>query len=155
VLLLLALPLAGCGGSQAPQATTPSPAADTPEGAANRAASPDAPDIDLPAEEPMEPLEVSDDFVPAKALGAVEGVPAATNTAPIVAIANFYADLPGLDMTSLTPSQKEKFLQRVNSELCTCGCRNDTLARCYINDESCTTVRETLQKVLQEVRAGP
>jgi len=155
VFCLLALSLAGCNGSQAPEATTPATAGETPEAVEAGAASPDTSDLDLPAENPMEPLEVSDEFVPAQARGAVEGVPAATNTVPIVAIANFYADLPGLDMSSLTPAQKEKFLQRVNSELCTCGCKNDTLARCYVNDKSCTTVRETLQKVLQEVREGP
>jgi hypothetical protein len=115
---------------------------------------PDTPDVELPVDEPMEPLQVSEDFAPATASGAVEGVPAATNTAPIVAIANFYADLPGIDLSSLTPAQREKFLHRANSELCTCGCKDDTLAKCYINDKTCTVVRELLQKVLEEVRSG-
>ena len=54
-----------------------------------------------------------------------------------------------------TPAQKEKFLHRANSELCTCGCKNDTLAKCYVNDETCTVVRDTLKNVLAEIRAGP
>ncbi len=98
---------------------------------------------------------MSEDFSPAQASGAVEGVPAATNTAPIVAIANYYADLPGIDMASLTDAQLETFLHRANSELCTCGCKDDTLAKCYINDPSCPVVKGMLESVLEEVRSSP
>lgn len=157
-LCFLALALPGCGGAQSPEATPPATSADVPEEAVQveqAAPPPDDAGVKLPADVPMEPLQVSEDFSPTKASGGVEGIPAATNTAPIVAIANFYADLPGFDMSSLTPAQKEKFLQRANSELCTCGCKNDTLAKCYVNDETCTMVRDTLKKVLAEVRAGP
>ena len=154
-LCSLALALPGCGGAQAPEATPPAVSADAPEQTEQAAPPPNDPDIELPADVPMEPLQVSEGFSPTTASGGVEGIPAATNTAPIVAIANFYADLPGFDMSSLTPAQKEKFLHRANSELCTCGCKNDTLAKCYVNDETCTVVRDTLKNVLAEIRAGP
>jgi len=164
LLALLALTLSGCGGAQPPEpaaAATPveqtAPADNPPEppAQAQNASSPaDVNDIEIPADAPVEPLQVSAEFAPSKAAGSVEGVPAATNTAPIVAIANYYADLPGIDMSSLTPAQREKFLHRANSELCTCGCKDDTLAKCYMNDESCTTVREILKQVLAEVRSG-
>ncbi len=153
LLSLLVLFLPGCGdGNQAPEATT---YADVPEnGEAVAAAPSDIPEIELPDDQPIEPRQVSENFAPARASGAVEGIPAATNTAPIVAIANFYADLPGIDMSSLTDAQLEKFLHRANSELCTCGCKDDTLAKCYINDPSCPLVKDMLKSVLEEVRSG-
>lgn len=91
---------------------------------------------------------------PEQATGAVKGVPAATNTAPIVAVANYFTELPGFDLAALKPRQKEKLLQRANSELCTCGCKNDTLARCYINDPRCPVVKGMVQKVYDEVKSG-
>ena len=104
-----------------------------------------APDTQ-PASEP--------EYAPERAAGAVKGVPAPTNTAPIVAVANYFTELPGIDLASLKPRQKEKLLQRVNSELCTCGCKNDTLARCYVNDPRCPVVKGMVQKVYDEVKSG-
>ena len=104
--------------------------------------------------EPLEPMKVSDDYAPSTAAGVIEGVPAATNTAPIVALANYFADLPGIDMSRLDSRQREQFLHRANSELCTCGCKDDTLARCYMNDPSCPVVKGMLMTVLDEVVSG-
>jgi hypothetical protein len=67
---------------------------------------------------------------------------------------NYYLDLPGFDLTTLTPKQKKKFLDRVNSEYCTCGCPNDTIARCLVNDPKCSVVRGLAEKVFSEVKAG-
>ncbi len=94
------------------------------------------------------------EFSPEQATGAVKGVPAPTNTAPIVAVANYFTDLPGIDLAALKPRQKERLLQRVNSELCTCGCKNDTLARCYVNDPRCPVVKGMVQKVYDEMKSG-
>ncbi len=91
---------------------------------------------------------------PEQATGAVKGIPAATNTAPITAVANYFTDLPGIDLAALQPRQREKLLQRANSELCTCGCKNDTLARCYVNDPRCPVVKGMVQKVYDEVKSG-
>ena len=67
---------------------------------------------------------------------------------------NYFRELPGIDLSTLTPKQKQKFLDRVNSENCTCGCPNDTIARCLVNDPKCPTVRGLAEKVLSEVKAG-
>ena len=84
----------------------------------------------------------------------MKGIPAPTNTIPIVAVANYFTELPGIDVAALKPGRKEKFLQRVNSEMCSCGCKNDTLARCYVNDPRCPVVKSVVQKVYDEVKAG-
>ena len=67
---------------------------------------------------------------------------------------NYFLDLPGIDLSTLTPKQKQRYLDRVNNEICTCGCSNDTIARCLVNDSKCTTVRGLAEKVLSEVKAG-
>jgi hypothetical protein len=95
-----------------------------------------------------------DAFDPATASGAVKGIPAPTNTAPIEAVANFFTELPGFDLASFDTARREKFLHRVNSELCSCGCKNDTLAHCLINDTKCPTVKGLVQVVYDEVKAG-
>jgi hypothetical protein len=151
---LCILSLVACGGGPQSQEVTAAPDNDevteTPEpnpGESPRAA------IPVPSE-PIAPLDASGGFAPEKASGAVEGIPAPTNTAPIVAVANYFGDLPGIDMSSLQPGQREKFLHRANSELCTCGCKNDTLAKCYMNDPNCDVVKGMLLAVLDEVRSG-
>ena len=83
----------------------------------------------------------------------MKGIPAPTNTAPIEAVANYYVNLPGFDTESLPRAQREKLLQRVNSEMCTCGCKNDTLAFCLVNDPNCKVVKGLVQKVYDEVKA--
>ncbi|HEU5182853.1 MAG TPA: hypothetical protein VFW45_18840 [Candidatus Polarisedimenticolia bacterium] len=67
---------------------------------------------------------------------------------------NYFMELPGIDLTTLTPKQKQRYLDRVNQELCTCGCPNDTIAHCLVNDPKCPTVRGIAEKVLSEVKAG-
>ncbi|MGH9797751.1 MAG: hypothetical protein ACRD5D_06290, partial [Candidatus Polarisedimenticolia bacterium] len=94
-------------------------------------------------------------FRPETAAGAVPGVPAPTNTLPIVAVANYFTELPGIDIAGLKAKQRERFLQQVNSEMCPCGCKNDTLARCYVNDPRCPTVRGIVQTMYDEVKAAP
>jgi hypothetical protein len=67
---------------------------------------------------------------------------------------NYFMDLPGIDLSTLTPKQKQRYLDRVNQEMCTCGCPNDTIARCLVNDPKCPTVHGIAEKVLSEVKAG-
>ena len=67
---------------------------------------------------------------------------------------NYFMELPGIDLSTLTPKQKQRYLDRVNQEICTCGCPNDTIARCLVNDPKCPTVRGMAEKVLSEVKAG-
>lgn len=135
---------------KASEGAQPSPA-DVPQAAAPEAAlKPQA----QTAAAPSPPPSVEPEFAPERAAGAVKGIPSPKNTAPIVAVANYFTELPGIDLASLQPRQKEKLLQRVNSELCTCGCRNDTLARCYVNDPRCPVVKGMVQRVYDDVRSG-
>ncbi|MFZ0967845.1 MAG: TlpA disulfide reductase family protein, partial [Candidatus Acidiferrales bacterium] len=62
-------------------------------------------------------------------------------------------ELPGVDLSKLTPAQKQVALRRMNSEICTCGCRL-TLAQCRINDTACPTSRQIANKIVQEILSG-
>jgi hypothetical protein len=139
--------LSACGGS--PNAPAPV-AQDKPPAAAPAASGAATPAPEHPSEQ-AEGAQVPD---PTRATGAVPGVPAPTNTAPIVAVANYFTEFQGIELSALKPRQREAFLQRVNSELCTCGCKNDTLARCYVNDPRCPAVKGMVQKVYEEVKAS-
>jgi len=141
-----------CSKTAAPGATAPNeeaqaqatPAPGEPESQKNAAAGAD--DEDNAAQAP--------ELLPQNAAGAVQGEPAPTNTVPIVAVANYFTELPGIDIAGLKRGQKEKFLQRVNSEICSCGCKNDTLARCYVNDPRCPLVKPVVQKIYEDIKAG-
>ncbi len=141
--------LTGCSGSQ----ETSAPSGAEPQALAPAEPAPAAGGETTTAT-PGAPMEASPDFRPETAAGAVPGTPAPTNTAPIVAVANYFTELPGIDVARLNTRQREKFLQQVNSEMCPCGCKNDTLARCYVNDPRCPTVKGMVQKVYDEVKSG-
>src|ERR1700675_315120 len=68
--------------------------------------------------------------------------------------ANRASELPGVDMTSLTPAQKTVALHRMNEEACTCGCQY-TLAQCRIYDSACRVSRERTAKIVAECANGP
>ena len=135
--------------------TGPSPGA-APAAQTTPAPSPAPPATEARNAEPpaTDPTADAPELKPENAAGAVRGVPAPTNNVPIVAVANYFTELPGIDVAGLKRGQKEKFLQRVNSEICSCGCKNDTLARCYVNDPRCPLVKTLVQKVYDEVKAG-
>jgi thiol-disulfide isomerase/thioredoxin len=63
--------------------------------------------------------------------------------------ANRASELPGVDMTSLTPAEKTVALHRMNEETCTCGCKY-TLAQCRIFDSACHISRERTAKIVAE-----
>jgi hypothetical protein len=150
---LAALSCSGTGGTGVSSSETPSPAAQATPAAAT---TPDtrAETKEPSASEPAADIPEAPELRPENAAGALKGTPAATNTVPIVAVANYFADLPGIDIAALKRGQKEKFLQRVNSEICSCGCKNDTLAKCYVNDPHCPLVKTLVQKVYDEVKTG-
>jgi len=58
-------------------------------------------------------------------------------------------EIPGLDMSHLTPEQRESALQRLNEESCTCGC-NLTVAQCRINDSTCGVSPGIAQRIVDE-----
>ena len=138
--------------------------AESPEGSAARENPPPAPQATPAAAEPAERADpatkaedgapLAPEFLPQNAAGAVLGEPAPTNTVPIVAVANYFTELPGIDIAGLKRGQREKFLQRINSEICACGCKNDTLAHCHVNDPNCPIVKGIIQKLYDEAKSG-
>jgi len=63
------------------------------------------------------------------------------------------SELPGVDMTRLTPAQKTVALHRMNEDTCTCGCQY-TLAQCRIYDSACRVSKERTTKIVAECANG-
>jgi thiol-disulfide isomerase/thioredoxin len=63
-------------------------------------------------------------------------------------------ELPGVDLTKLTPEQKKIVLHRFNADSCTCGCKF-TLAQCRIWDSACAVSKTAAEKIIAEVSAEP
>ena len=151
VSLALVLTAVACSKTGSPEVSAPK---DEPAAQATPAPVEPAAQKDAAAGEDAENAAQAPELLPQNAAGAVQGEPAPTNTVPIVAVANYFTELPGIDIAGLKRGQKEKFLQRVNSEICSCGCKNDTLARCYVNDPRCPLVKPVVQKIYEDIKAG-
>ncbi|HKV24030.1 MAG TPA: TlpA disulfide reductase family protein [Candidatus Acidoferrum sp.] len=63
--------------------------------------------------------------------------------------ANRATELPGIDLSKLTPTQKKVALRRLNAETCSCGCKF-TLAQCRIWDSACAVSKEASDKIIAE-----
>ena len=63
-------------------------------------------------------------------------------------------EIPGVDLTTLTPEQRVTALQRLNEERCTCGCKL-TLAQCRINDSACEFSLPLAEQVVAEIVGDP
>jgi thiol-disulfide isomerase/thioredoxin len=63
-------------------------------------------------------------------------------------------ELPGVDLSKLTPEQKKIALHRFNADACTCGCKF-TLAQCRIWDSACAVSKAATEKIVAEVSADP
>jgi thiol-disulfide isomerase/thioredoxin len=57
------------------------------------------------------------------------------------------SELPGVDLTKLSPEQKTVALHKFNAETCTCGC-TFTLAQCRIYDRNCQTSKTATSKII-------
>ena len=55
--------------------------------------------------------------------------------------------LPGVDLSKLTPEQKTVALHKFNAEGCSCGCQY-TLAQCRIWDRNCNVSKEATTKII-------
>jgi thiol-disulfide isomerase/thioredoxin len=64
------------------------------------------------------------------------------------------SELPGVNLSRLTPQQKQAALHRFNAEGCTCGC-NFTLAQCRIYDRNCAVSKARTEKIIAEVSGAP
>ena len=59
-------------------------------------------------------------------------------------------EIPGVDLSALTPAQREAALRRLNSDGCPCGCQL-TLAQCRINDASCDISPPLVEQLIAEI----
>ncbi|GAC1625437.1 MAG: hypothetical protein NVS9B13_20830 [Candidatus Acidiferrum sp.] len=57
------------------------------------------------------------------------------------------SELPGVDLSQLTPEQKNVALRGFNAESCDCGCKY-TLAQCRIWDHNCQVSKKRIAKIL-------
>jgi thiol-disulfide isomerase/thioredoxin len=71
-----------------------------------------------------------------------------------LAHANRASELPGVDLSKLTPEQKQVALHRFNAETCKCGCQF-TLAQCRIYDRNCAPSKARTEKIVAEISHGP
>jgi thiol-disulfide isomerase/thioredoxin len=61
-------------------------------------------------------------------------------------------ELPGVDLSKLTPEQKKIALHRFNADNCSCGC-NFTLAQCRIWDSACAVSKAAAEKIIADLSA--
>jgi thiol-disulfide isomerase/thioredoxin len=61
------------------------------------------------------------------------------------------SELPGVDLTKLSPEQKTVALHKFNAETCTCGC-TFTLAQCRIYDRNCQVSKDAASKIITALR---
>jgi cytochrome c biogenesis protein CcmG/thiol:disulfide interchange protein DsbE len=57
------------------------------------------------------------------------------------------SELPGVDLSNLTPEQKTVALHKFNAQTCTCGCKF-TLAQCRILDRDCQVSKTATAKIV-------
>ena len=58
--------------------------------------------------------------------------------------------LPGVDLSKLSPVQRDVALHKFNAEPCTCGCKF-TLAQCRIYDAGCQISQKRTMEIIKEV----
>jgi len=62
--------------------------------------------------------------------------------------------IPGIDLTTLSPERRTAALQKLNTDPCTCGCEN-TVAKCRVDDPKCTTSLPLAQRIVADIAAQP
>src|SRR5438874_2868841 len=62
--------------------------------------------------------------------------------------------LPGVDLSKLTPEQKTQAFHKFNAESCNCGCQY-TLAQCRIWDRNCNVSKEATTKIIEALAGKP
>ncbi len=58
--------------------------------------------------------------------------------------------LPGVDMTALSPEQRDAALHKFNAESCDCGCKF-TLAQCRIYDPACQISQKRTAQIVKKL----
>lgn len=64
------------------------------------------------------------------------------------------SDLPAGTLSGLNDQQKETVLKVINGKSCTCGCKNDTIAKCRIHDPNCGTAPKLIAQTVDLVKSG-
>jgi cytochrome c biogenesis protein CcmG, thiol:disulfide interchange protein DsbE len=59
-------------------------------------------------------------------------------------------EIPGVDLTKMTPGRRTEAIKAMNAEDCTCGCAL-TLAECRINDPSCGVSLPLARKLAEKI----
>ncbi len=62
------------------------------------------------------------------------------------------SELPGVDLTNLTPDQRSVALHKFNEQMCSCGC-GYTLAQCRIYDHNCNVSKTATEKIIADLSA--
>jgi thiol-disulfide isomerase/thioredoxin len=62
--------------------------------------------------------------------------------------------IPGVDLASLPVAKRTEALQKLNSQPCTCGC-DLTLARCRVDDPSCSVSLPLAQQIVKQIASRP
>ena len=60
-------------------------------------------------------------------------------------------EIPGIDLSKMTKSQRVAAITALNEKPCTCGC-NQTLARCRVDDPTCSTSLPLAKEVVAGIR---
>lgn len=63
----------------------------------------------------------------------------------------FYTELPGVDLTGLTPEKKAALLKQLNRQRCTCDCTR-SVASCRNNHGSCSLSLAAARQAVEAVR---
>ena len=61
--------------------------------------------------------------------------------------------IPGIDLAQLSPAQRTRALEKLNTDACTCGC-DLTLARCRVDDPTCSISLPLARKIVDQIAAG-
>jgi thiol-disulfide isomerase/thioredoxin len=62
-------------------------------------------------------------------------------------------EIPGVDLTKMTPAKRTEAIKAMNAEDCTCGCAL-TLAECRINDPSCGVSLPLARTLAEKIAKG-
>jgi thiol-disulfide isomerase/thioredoxin len=59
-------------------------------------------------------------------------------------------DIPGVELSKLSPVKRTEALQKLNAQSCTCGC-DLTVARCRVDDPTCGVSLPLARQIVQQV----
>jgi thiol-disulfide isomerase/thioredoxin len=59
-------------------------------------------------------------------------------------------DIPGVQLSSLSPAKRAEALEKLNGQSCTCGC-DLTVAKCRVDDPSCGVSLPLARQIVQQI----